>query len=209
MVPHRDSPGTHLPAPTSKSFSRNVLQAPAVEGRIRSISLPAAGDRDYDRGSASGAVRRRRAGNAVELMPFLDLFNPIWAPFSETPLPFDLILRLVLSLLIGWRATHYHRSFLGWAMLAFIVGPLVTFVLLPVAGVPGDHALRRAREESVRERHPQASDARVRALAASETECPHCRSPINPITGEGLRHSEKEPWALLCAHCDAPIQVTP
>lgn len=111
---------------------------------------------------------------------------------------------LFLCFLVGQEAQKYKRSASAWFLLALCFSPLVTFIFLLVADVPYNAILREEQEQRIRERHPERTD--VRHIAANEMSCPKCGASVNPVTRDGLRSPDNEPWLLICNQCEAKIE---
>jgi len=114
-----------------------------------------------------------------------------------------IVLWFVLSFFVGWQAVSYRRSQLAWTLLALCFCPLVAYIFLVVAGVPYSAAAFDASVETVRKQHPERSD--VREIALNELRCPKCGGTVYPITGDGLRSQDDEPWRLICKTCGSEI----
>ncbi|MBC8873013.1 MAG: hypothetical protein H8E44_26565 [Planctomycetes bacterium] len=122
---------------------------------------------------------------------------------EELAIGIAVIAWIPLCFLVARAAKTYQRSGTGWFALAFVFSPLVAYTFLLVADVPHKAVLRQQKEDRVRDRHPDRTDARE--VAHYERDCPNCGAAVNTSTGDGLHSPESQPWRLLCENCDTEI----
>ena len=131
--------------------------------------------------------------------------------------PFIFMSNLLCAVAVGWAATFFKRSFLGWALLALLLLPLarmsdgfaalwaLTFLLL--AGDRQDYDAAATVEETVGRRVLEEALSKERAAEAASAECPHCQAELNLETLEGLKQDEEEPWRLFCEACGNEVSA--
>ena len=115
-----------------------------------------------------------------------------------------IIVWMLCCALVGRLAASLHRPPATWFLLALLLSPVVTAVVLLFLGDPEQALALREKEERIRQRHPERTDLREAAL--SEMQCPHCGAAVNPITADGLHSPEAQPWLFLCNECQGTIE---